>query len=76
MQDELWVALPDLNGDGRSDGMYKFANMGNSDPAAPCQNEWTGGAFRDLGTFFVNQQHLGNPTYQVTLDRRRAVLGR
>jgi len=39
MQDELWVALPDLNGDGRSDGMYKFANMGNSDPAAPCQNE-------------------------------------
>jgi len=33
MQDELWVALPDKNGDGLSDGTYKFANMGNSPTA-------------------------------------------
>jgi len=76
MQDELWVALPDLNGDGMTDGMYKFANMGSSSASAPCQNEWTGGVFRDLQTFFVNQQHLDNPTWQVVLNRQRAVLGR
>src|SRR5262249_55883312 len=56
MQDELLVALPDNNGDGVSDGVYKFADMGNSATATPCQNEWTGGAFLDNGTFFVNQQ--------------------
>jgi hypothetical protein len=75
MQDELWVALPDHNGDGMTDGMYKFANMGNSSQATPCQNEWTGGEFRDMQTFFVNQQHADNPTWRVGLDRRRAVLG-
>lgn len=76
MQDELWVALPDTNGDGMTDGLYKFANMGNSAQATPCQNEWTGGAFRDSGaTFFVNQQHADNPTWRVTVDRTRAVLG-
>lgn len=48
---------------------------GQFSPASPCQNEWSGGEFRDIGTFFVNQQHLDNPTYQIVLDRRRAVLG-
>jgi hypothetical protein len=67
MQDELWVALPDNNGDGASDGVYKFANMGNSATATPCQNEWTGGAFLDNGTFFVNQQHADSPTWRVTI---------
>jgi len=76
MQDELWVALPDRNGDGMSDGLFKFANMGSSPTAGPCQNEWTGGEFRDVGTFFVNQQHADNITWQVRLDRQRAVLGR
>jgi len=76
MQDELWVALPDDNRDGKTDGMFKFADLGNSATATPCQNEWTGGQFRDINTFFVNQQHADNPTYQVTLDRQRAVLGR
>jgi secreted PhoX family phosphatase len=77
MQDELWVALPDHNGDGVTDGMYKFANMGNSAQATPCQNEWTGGEFNAGSgqTFFVNQQHADNPTWRVELDRRRAVLG-
>jgi hypothetical protein len=67
MQDELLVALPDNNGDGVSDGVYKFANMGNSASANACQNEWTGGAFLDNGTFFVNQQHADNPTWRVTI---------
>jgi secreted PhoX family phosphatase len=67
MQDELLVALPDNNGDGVSDGVYKFANMGNSASANPCQNEWTGGAFLDNGTFFVNQQHADSPTWRVTI---------
>lgn len=69
MQDELWVALPDRNGDGVSDGMYKFANMGNSPTATPCQNEWTGGEFRDSQRFFVNQQHADSITWMVTLER-------
>jgi hypothetical protein len=69
MQDELWVALPDKNGDGVSDGMHKFANMGNSQTATPCQNEWTGGAFLDSRTFFVNQQHADNPTWKVQLQK-------
>ena len=55
MQDELWVALPDKNGDGVSDGLYKFANMGNSQTATRCQNEWTGGVFLDPSTFFVKK---------------------
>jgi Bacterial protein of unknown function (DUF839) len=67
MQDELWVALPDKNGDGASDGLSKFANMGNSQTATPCQNEWTGGAFLDPSTFFVNQQHADSPTWKVSL---------
>ncbi len=57
MQDELWVAVPDRNGDGTSAALYKFANMGNSATATPCQNEWTGGIFLDGKTLFVNQQH-------------------
>ncbi len=68
MQDELWVALPDKDGDGLSDGLHKFANMGNSSTATPCQNEWTGGAFQDDRAFFVNQQHADNPTWQVELE--------
>jgi hypothetical protein len=68
MQDEVWVAVPDRNGDGVSDGLYKFANMGNSQTATPCQNEWTGGAFLDSNTFFVNQQHADNPTWKVELQ--------
>lgn len=67
MQDELWVATPD----GR---MFKVANMGNSSAAAPCQNEWTGGIF-DGTTFFVNQQHAENPTWQVTLQGGAALFG-
>ena len=73
MQDELWVALADKNGDGMNDGMYKFANMGNSATAGPCQNEWTGGAFHDDSTFFVNQQHADSPTWKVELQRGGAL---
>jgi hypothetical protein len=69
MQDELVVALPDKNGDGATDGVYKFANMGNSASATPCQNEWTGGAFLTDQLFFVNQQHADNPTWEVELQR-------
>jgi hypothetical protein len=68
MQDEVLVALPDGNGDGVTDGVFKFANMGNSATANPCQNEWTGGAFLDADTFFVNQQHADNPTWRVALS--------
>lgn len=62
MQDELWVALPDGT-------LHKFANMGNSAQATPCQNEWTGGIFGPGpgGSFFVNQQHADNPTWLVEL---------
>jgi Bacterial protein of unknown function (DUF839) len=69
MQDELVVALADKNGDGATDGVYKFANMGNSASATPCQNEWTGGAFLTDQLFFVNQQHADNPTWEVELQR-------
>jgi secreted PhoX family phosphatase len=73
MQDELWVALPDDNGDGMSDGLYKFANMGNSATATGCQNEWTGGAFTGSGLFFVNQQHADSPTWRVELQHGGAL---
>jgi hypothetical protein len=43
--------------------------MGNSQTATPCQNEWTGGAFLDSRTFFVNQQHADNPTWKVQLQK-------
>lgn len=73
MQDELWVALPDKNGDGVSDGLAKFANMGNSATATRCQNEWTGGAFLDSNTFFVNQQHADSPTWKVVLQNGKPI---
>jgi len=71
-QDELWVAVLDGSGANLSPGttLYKFANMGNSATATPCQNEWTGGVFAPDGhTFYINQQHANNPTYTLDLSQ-------
>jgi hypothetical protein len=74
-QDELWVALPDENGDGVSDGLFKLADMGNSPSAAPCQNEWTGGLLVGDHTLFINQQHADNPTWRVEFLKGKELNG-
>ena len=51
---DIWVALPDGNGDGYSDGVYLFASL--KDKTA----EGTGIYFgKDPNTLFVNVQHSG-----------------
>ena len=75
-QDELWVALPDENGDGMSDGLFKLADMGNSPTATPCQNEWTGGQLFSNRTLFVNQQHADNPTWRVEFPKGNELNGK
>ena len=51
---DIWVALPDEDGDGFSDGVYLFASL--KDAAA----EGTGIYFgKDPHTLFVNIQHSG-----------------
>lgn len=49
---DIWVALPDKDGDGASDGVYLFASLKDSDA------EGTGIYFgKDPHTLFVNVQH-------------------
>jgi hypothetical protein len=49
---DIWVALPDKDGDGASDGVYLFASLKDSDA------EGTGIYFgKDPQTLFVNVQH-------------------
>lgn len=51
---DIWVALPDEDGDGYSDGVYLFASLKDKDA------EGTGIYFgKDPHTLFVNVQHSG-----------------
>lgn len=51
---DIWVALPDENGDGYSDGVYLFASLKDQ------QAEGTGIYFgKDPKTLYVNVQHSG-----------------
>jgi len=61
------IANPDTSGPAISGG-YKAADMQSSNPAKPCENEFTGGIFAANGrTLFINQQHWDNPTETITI---------
>jgi hypothetical protein len=78
-QDELYVytltpngqgyyANGDTSGPGISGG-YKAADMQSSNPAHPCENEFTGGIFANDGkTLYINQQHWENPTVTTKIN--------
>ncbi len=67
-QDDIWVALPDRDGDGKSDGIFRFASLSTSQGAAyGAQNEPTGIYFnRDGSRLYLNQQHADNPLWVIT----------
>ena len=64
---DIWVALPDTNGDGASDGVYLFASLKDSDA------EGTGIYFgKNRRTLFVNIQHsvTGNDKTMAITNRK------
>jgi secreted PhoX family phosphatase len=65
---DIWVALPDKDGDGASDGVYLFGSLKDSGA------EGTGIYFgKDPNTLFVNVQHsvTGNDKTMAISSRKR-----